>query len=78
MDNVVRINFEERDQQWIVTLIDADGNAQPGKPFPASGHERFTKLEQVLRCVQELGYRATNTPYNKVNESKYLLDVTPS
>lgn len=78
MDNVVRIDFEERDQQWFVTLIDADGKSAPGEPFPASGHEGFTKLEQVLRYVQEQGYRSTRTPYNKVNASRYMLDVVPA
>jgi hypothetical protein len=78
MGTVARIDFEERDHQWFVTLVDTDGNHSPGEPFPASGHERHSKLEQVLHYVQEHGYHATRTPYNKVNESHYILAVAPA
>jgi hypothetical protein len=77
MDNLVRIDFEEIDQQWIVTLIDSDRHAIPGEPFPASGHERYSKLQQVLDRVHSLGYRSTHTPYNRVNGTSYRLEVVP-
>lgn len=76
MAELERIDFEERDRMWIVTLTDADGQAVPGEPFPTSGHENFTKLEQVLRRVQELGYRPSRVPYDRVNERRYVFEVT--
>jgi hypothetical protein len=77
MHKVVRVDFHERDQQWIVTLWDSDGHTRPGEPFPASDHKEFTKLQQVLYRLQMLGYEATNIPYNKVNATSYNLDVKP-
>jgi hypothetical protein len=78
MRTVVRIDFEERDQQWRVTLIDADGDARPGEPFPAYGGEGYSKLEQVSGRLRDLGYRPTYTPYNKPNASHYIFEVSPS
>lgn len=78
MGNVVRIDFEERDQQWRVTLIDADGDARPGEPFPAYGGERYSKLEQVLGRLTDLGYRPTHIPYSKPNATHYGFEVSPS
>lgn len=78
MDNIVRVDFEERDTQWIVTLIDADGNDRPGEPFPASGHERFTKLEQVTGRLAELGLRPKRTPYDQPNKTHYVFEVDPT
>ena len=59
MVNIVRIESEERDRQWRVTQIDADGVARPGEPFPAYGGERYSKLEQVLGRLTHLRYRPT-------------------
>jgi hypothetical protein len=74
---IVRIDFLERDEVWEVTLWLSDGTTRPGEPFPASGHPNYSKLEQVTRRLQELGYRATRMPYSKVNETRYNLEVVP-
>ncbi|RXZ72767.1 hypothetical protein [Agromyces albus] len=77
MNNVVRIDFHERDQQWIVTLTGADGGTRSGEPFPAFGGEGFSKLEQVISRMKELGYRPTRIPYNKPNATRYIFEVEP-
>lgn len=77
MNSVARVDFEERDEQWIVTLIGADGESRPGEPFPAFGGEGFSKLEQVLSRIKELGYRPKYTPYNKPNAKSYIFEVRP-
>lgn len=77
VNNMVRIDFEERDQQWIVTLTSADRDTRPGEPFPAYGGEGFSKLEQVLSRVKELGYRPRRIPYNKPNATRYVFEVKP-
>jgi hypothetical protein len=76
MTDIVRIDFEERDQQWQVTLVTADNEHRPGEPFPAYGGENFSKLEQVLNRVKVLGYRPTHTPYNQAAASRIVIDVT--
>lgn len=76
MDDIVRIEFEERDQQWQVTLVTADNEHRPAEPFPAYGGENYSGLEQVLNRVKELGYRATRTPHNRANDSRFIIGVT--
>lgn len=77
-NDIVRIDFLELDEVWEVTLWLRDGTIRPGEPFPASGHPNNSKLQQVMRRLEELGYRATHTPYNKVHETRYNLDVVPT
>lgn len=76
MDNVVRVKFVEVDEQWRVTLVSADGEERPGEPFQASAHERFSKLEQVMWRLRDMGYRALSTPA-EANERQYVIDVVP-
>lgn len=76
MDDVARIEFEERDQQWLVTLTDVEGTSEPGEPFPASGHENYSKLEQVLARLASLGYRPHRIPYEDRDRRWYGFDVT--
>ena len=76
MGDVVRVEFEERDQQWRVTLADADGEVRPGRPFPAYGGEGDSKLEQVLGRLKDLGYQPARIPYNKPNATRYTFEVS--
>ena len=73
----MRIDFEERDQQWILTLFDQEGTAHPGEPFPAFGGEGYSRLEQVLNRINELGFVPTRVPYNRPNASRYIVEVKP-
>lgn len=77
MADLRRLEFEERGGQWFITEVYSDGRFQPGEPFMASGHERFSKLKQVLGRVKEKypGYRPTPIPYDKVNATRILLEV---
>ncbi|WP_029267403.1 MULTISPECIES: hypothetical protein [unclassified Microbacterium] len=77
MANVERVIFEEIDQQWLVTLVDDEGATVPGEPFPASGHENYSKLEQVLDRLTLLGYRARQIPHEAPNQRRYVFDVRP-
>lgn len=77
VDIIVRIDFEERDQQWILTLFDQEGTAHPGEPFPAFGGEGYSRLEQVLNRINELGFVPTRVPYNRPNASRYIVEVKP-
>lgn len=77
MEDVVRIDFKEEDRQWLVTLFNANGDTRPGEPFPASGHEDYTKLQQVLARLTSLGYRPHRIPYNQVNRGWYIFEVSP-
>jgi hypothetical protein len=77
VDHIERIDFEERDEQWIVTLTALGGEVRPGEPFPAFGGEEYSKLEQVLRRVEELGYQPTRTTYNRPNATWYIFEVKP-
>ena len=76
MGDVVRVEFEERDQQWRVTLADADGEVLPGRPFPAYGGEGDSKLEQVLGRLMDLGYQPARIPYNQPNATRYAFEVS--
>lgn len=73
----MRIEFKERDRQWLVTLTHADGVTSPGEPFPASGHEHFSKLEQVLFRLGQLGYRPKQIPSDKPDALRYVIEVEP-
>ena len=77
MDNLARIEFAEQNEQWLVELFTVDGKVLPGEPFPAYGGENFSKLEQVLRVVKELGYRPEYIPYGNVNARKYTFVLIP-
>jgi hypothetical protein len=77
VDHIERIDFEERDQQWIVTLTALGGGVRPGEPFPAFGGEGYSKLEQVLNRVKELGYEPMRIPYNRPNATRYLFELKP-
>ncbi|BDZ54165.1 hypothetical protein GCM10025870_12380 [Agromyces marinus] len=68
MAELQRLQFEERDGQWFITEFYSDGRSQPGEPFMASGHERYSKLQQVLSRIKDKypGYRPTPIPYDKV------------
>ena len=79
MTDLQRLEFEERDGQWFITESYSDGRVRPGEPFMASGHERHSKLEQVLDRVKSKypGYRPIRTPYDEVNAKHFLLEVVP-
>lgn len=79
MADLQRLEFEERNQQWFIEEFYSDGRSQPGEPFPASGHERYSTLEQVLGRIKDKypDYRLTHTPYNNVDATRYLLEVVP-
>jgi hypothetical protein len=72
-----RLEFEERDEQWFITEVHSDGHLQPGEPFMASGHERYSKLQQVIDRIKDKypGYRPIRIPYNKVNATHFSLEV---
>lgn len=73
----MRVDFEERDQQWLVTLTNAEGVSRPGEPFAASGHEDYSKLEQVLAYLTSLGFRPNRIPYGDRNRRWYIFEVSP-
>jgi len=77
MTDLQRLEFEERDEQWYITEVYSDGRSQPGEPFMASGHERYSKLDQVMDRIKDKypGYRPTRIPYDKVNAKRFLLEV---
>ncbi len=77
MADLKSLEFEERAQQWFITEIYGDGSAKPGEPFMASGHDHFTKLEQVLRRIQDKypGYRPTPIPYDQVDRKHYSFEL---
>lgn len=77
MADLQRLEFEERDGQWHITEIYSDGHVQPGEPFMASGHERYSKLQQVLDRIKDKypGYRPTRIPYDKVDATRFSLEV---
>jgi hypothetical protein len=79
MADLQRLDFEEIDRMWTIAEHYSDGTSRPGEAFMASGHERYTKLAQILdRLKSEYpSYRSTRTPYNKVNEKHYRLEVAP-
>jgi hypothetical protein len=78
MDNVVRIEFDERNEQWFVTLYLEDGSSRPGEPFPASDHPNNPKDEQVRRRVQEvLGYEIKSVSGHAPNGTHYVVEVKP-
>ncbi|WP_316296303.1 hypothetical protein [Clavibacter michiganensis] len=76
-EDVVHMLFVEGEGMWELTLTTSDGEDHKGEPFPASGTEGFSKLQQVLFRIEAMGYRATRTPYSKVHERRYSLDVAP-
>lgn len=71
----MRIDFEEHGQQWQVTLVAANNEHRPGEPFPAYNGEGFSRLEQILNRVRELGFRATRVPYDKPDARHFIIDV---
>ena len=77
MADLQRLEFEERDEQWFITEVYSDGSTKPGEPFPASGHEHYSKLEQVQNRIKEEypDYRPTHIPYNRVNGTWYVFSV---
>ncbi|WP_316295750.1 hypothetical protein [Clavibacter michiganensis] len=78
MDDVVRIEFEERDEQWFVTLYAQDGSSRPGEPFPASGHPRYPKDEQVRHRVEKvLGYEINSVSGHAPNGTHFVVEVKP-
>jgi len=79
MADLKRLDFEERDQQWYITEFYSDGTSQPGEPFMASDHERYSKLAQVIDRIKDKypGYRPTRAPYNRVDGTHYSLEVVP-
>lgn len=77
MQNIVRIDFKERDQQWLVTLWYADGTTRPGEPFPASEAENYSKAEQIAARLKLLGLKPKQWPDSGPNERWYRLDVVP-
>lgn len=79
MADLQRLEFEERDGQWLITEVYTDGRFEPGEPFMASGHESYSKLQQVLGRVKDIypGYRPTRIPYDMVNATRFLLEVVP-
>jgi len=74
-----RLEFNEQDEQWSITEFHSDGNSRRGEPFPASGHEHLTRLQQVLTRIASKypDYRVHPTPYHAVNETHYSLEVLP-
>lgn len=79
MDGLVRLEFEEQDGQWIVYEIYDDKTVRNGEPFPASGAENFTKIEQVLYRLESHypDYRGRPKPYGAPNKTRYLIPVVP-
>jgi hypothetical protein len=77
-EDVVHMLFVEQGEMWEVTHTTSDGHEHAGEPFPASDREGFTKLQQVLFRIEAMGYRAKYTPYNKVHEHRYSLNVVPA
>ena len=77
MSDLQRLDFEERAQQWFITEVYSDARSKPGEPFMASGHERYTKLQQVLDRVRDKypDYRPIHIPYDRVNDLRYSLDI---
>jgi hypothetical protein len=77
MAELERLDFEERDGQWFITEVYRGGHFKAGEPFMASGHERFTKLEQVLQRASDQypSYRLTHIPYDKVNAKSFVFGV---
>ena len=78
VDEVTRIDFEELDEQWHVTVVTADRAYRTGEPFPADGGEGRSRLDQVLDRVREMGYQPTRTPYDKVNATRIMIEVAPA
>jgi len=79
MTDLQRLDFEEIDQVWTITEHYSDGSSRPGESFMASGHDHYTKLAQVLDRLKSdyPGYWSPRTPYNKVDERRYRLEVAP-
>lgn len=79
MANLKHLRFEERDEQWFITETYSDGKDRSGEPFMASGHERYTKLQQVLDRISDKypSYRPTPIPYNTVNATRFSFDLVP-
>jgi hypothetical protein len=79
MTDLERLDFEERDRQWFIKEVYRGGVVKDGEPFMASGHERYSKLMQVLDRVKYKypGYRVTRIPYDKVNDRRFMLPVVP-
>ncbi|MFT7712307.1 hypothetical protein ACMT9Y_15210 [Clavibacter tessellarius] len=76
MDDVVRIEFEERSEQWFVTLYFEDGSSRPEEPFPASGHPNYPKDEQVRRRVEnELDCEITSFSGDAPDGTHYVVGV---
>lgn len=76
-EDVVHMVFVEQGEQWDLTFTTSDGQEHEGEPFPASGVESFTRLQQVLVRIEAMGYKAKRIPYNKVQERRYSLAVVP-
>ncbi|MEW5093726.1 hypothetical protein [Clavibacter michiganensis] len=78
MDDVVRIEFEERSEQWFVTVYFPDGSSRPEEPFPASGHPNYPKVEQVRDRVQNvLRYEIISVSGHAPNGTHYVVEVKP-
>ncbi len=73
----MRIEFKERDWLWLVTLTHADGVTSPGEPFPASGHEHFSKLEQVHFCLGRSATGPSRFPLTSPDALRYVIEVEP-
>jgi hypothetical protein len=75
--DVVHMLFVQQGEMWELTHTTSDGQTHAGEPFAASGKDGFTQLEQVLFRIGAMGYKPKVTPYHKVHERRYSLDVVP-
>lgn len=76
MAELVRLDFVERDRQWFITEVYADGVTRPGEPFAASAADNLMKFEQVVNRIftEYREYEVPRRPHEE-NERRYEILV---